>query len=59
MKGPLRGHTLKPPVSIHLTRAHEEKAMSWMMTWGGVENKMSSRCHSQLPVGQGSLPPTV
>lgn len=33
--------------------------MSWTMIWGGVENKMSSCCHSQLPAGQGSLPPTA
>lgn len=33
--------------------------MSWMVIRGGVENKMSSCGRSQLPAGQGSLPPTV
>lgn len=33
--------------------------MSWTVIWGGVENKTSSCGRSQLPAGQGSLPPTV
>ena len=33
--------------------------MSWTVIQGGVENKMSSCGCSQLPAGQGALPPTV
>lgn len=33
--------------------------MSWTVIQGGVENKMSSCGRSQLPAGQGALPPTV
>ena len=56
-----------PPRKTHATAPHLHVfdqslwgyGMSWTVIWGGVENKMSSCGCSQLPAGQGSLPPTV
>ena len=55
---PCETHAKAPRLHV-LDQSLWVKGMSWTVIRAGVENKMSSCGHSQLPEGQGSLPPTV